>query len=604
MAASEFSHLELLAEIDTISGRLRHWSESAGEWQAAQPCRAIVRRLLERTEALRIRVESPLVVATLGGTGVGKSTLVNALVGSPVAATGRARPTTLRPVLVSRPGITPEMLGIDPKTVEHVSRDASSLSDLALVDCPDPDTTEDPASPGTNLARLRPILAHCDVVLVVTTQQKYRSARVTDELAAAAPGARLVFVQTHADLEADIRDDWRRVLQSSYAPGDVFFVDSERALADAQSGRPAEGEFARLQELLSRELAGAAAHRIRRANFVDLAAEALDAMAERLEAAMPAVAKLRESVDQQREKLAAHLARQTREELAANRRAWEGRLLDRVIGRWGFSPFSLVLRTIAGLGNLVSRAGMLRARTPAQLALWGAFEAARNIRAFTGRIKADRSLARAAAGSWDAAELKSASLVLTGYAADAGMAAPHENAELLAEEAALAAGQFAEDVAAGLDQVINRQAARHSGWFVRFRYECLLAVMLGILLFRLGKNFFYDSWLAPHPVPVFGMSFYLAAGFWLAVWCLALYWAFVSRLRDGLRGQLNRMAEAWAGARPAAALFESLERQCRQAETARSDLEQLRLHVVGLRGRLALSDEPLGHRKSPSRPTA
>ena len=62
----------------------------------------------------------------------------------------------------------------------------------------------------SNLARLRAILPKCDVLLVTATQQKYRSARVADELAASAPGAHLVFVETHADLDDDIRDDWRQ----------------------------------------------------------------------------------------------------------------------------------------------------------------------------------------------------------------------------------------------------------------------------------------------------------------------------------------------------------------------------------------------------------
>ena len=39
----------------------------------------------------------------------------------------------------------------------------------------------------SNLARLRAILPKCDVLLITATQQKYRSARVADELAASAP---------------------------------------------------------------------------------------------------------------------------------------------------------------------------------------------------------------------------------------------------------------------------------------------------------------------------------------------------------------------------------------------------------------------------------
>ena len=82
-----------------------------------------------------------------------------------------------------------------------------------------------------------------------------------------------------------------------------------------------------------------------------------------------------------------------------------------------------------------------------------------------------------------------------------------------------------------------RLAQRHTGWFTRWRYEILLAAMLGLLLYRLGKNFFYDSWLAEHPAPVFGLDFYVSAGFWLVLWCLLLLWAFCSRLRRGLRGE-------------------------------------------------------------------
>ncbi|MCV5902503.1 hypothetical protein OFN63_41035, partial [Escherichia coli] len=75
--------------------------------------------------------------------------------------------------------------------VRVVERDLAALRDLVIIDCPDPDTTEDPEQSGTNLSRLRSLLPHCDVLLVTATQQKYRSARVLDELAAAAPGARL-----------------------------------------------------------------------------------------------------------------------------------------------------------------------------------------------------------------------------------------------------------------------------------------------------------------------------------------------------------------------------------------------------------------------------
>ena len=146
MTRSQLAHLELLAEVDALVDRLNRWADDAPPWQPAEKCRALVRRLTERAASLRVRLEAPLVVATLGGTGTGKSALVNALLGAEVVQTGRSRPTTTRPTLVCRPGLTPEMLGIDPATVELIQRDLPALRDLVLVDCPDPDTTEDEAA--------------------------------------------------------------------------------------------------------------------------------------------------------------------------------------------------------------------------------------------------------------------------------------------------------------------------------------------------------------------------------------------------------------------------------------------------------------------------
>ncbi len=143
MPRSELAYLELLAEIDTLVERLNRWADSAPDWQPADKCRALVHRLTERAASLRVRLDAPLVVATLGGTGTGKSALINALLGAEVVETGRSRPTTTRPTLISRPGLTPEMLGIERSSVQWIDRDLPALRDLVLIDCPDPDTTEE-----------------------------------------------------------------------------------------------------------------------------------------------------------------------------------------------------------------------------------------------------------------------------------------------------------------------------------------------------------------------------------------------------------------------------------------------------------------------------
>ena len=208
-------------------------------------------------------------------------------------------------------------------------------------------------------------------MLVATTQQKYRSARVTEELAGAAAGARLVFVQTHADVDADVREDWQRALAGDYSTGEMFFVDSLSAIAEARQGIKPRGEFGRLVDLLTRELTVAATHRIRRANFLDLVGESLATCQQRVAGNMTQIEQLEAAIQEQRARLAARLTERLRDELLASRRSWESRLVGEVTSRWGFSPFSCVLGLYQGLGGLVAGAAPVRVRSAAQLALWG-----------------------------------------------------------------------------------------------------------------------------------------------------------------------------------------------------------------------------------------
>jgi hypothetical protein len=485
-----------------------------------------------------------------------------------------------------------------------------------LVDCPDPDTTEDEGqeardegetppsslSPASdNLARLRAILPKCDVLLVTGTQQKYRSARVAEELAAAAHGAHLVFVQTHADRDADIRDDWRKSLgldakdKTNAGPffPHIFRIDSLHELAESLANVQPRGEFADLLDLLTRQMAGAASNRIRRVNFLDLVESTLDLCDARINQALPKVRETLAAIDEQRGLLARQLAEKMRGELLANRRQWENRLLGQAASRWGFSPFALVLRVYQGFGSLFTGALLYRARTPAQVALWGAFEGVRTWRRHLQNRRADRGIDRVAATGWEVAELRKASLIVEGYVGEAGLRGGYSS--LLAAdkncptfvEAEQAAASFIARAAADLESLIARLARRHTGWFTRWRYEILLAIMLGLLLYRLGKNFFYDSWLAEKPGPVFGLDFYVSAGFWLLLWCLLLLWGFCSRLRGGLRGEITHLAAGWDNPSSAAGLFAGVEGQCRHVERFRQELDAIRQEVANLQRQLA-----------------
>ena len=654
MAGSELAHLEVLAEVDSLVDRLNRWSEDAPTWQPAEKCRTLVRRLADRADSLRVRLEAPLVVATLGGTGTGKSALVNALLGAEVVQTGRSRPTTTRPTLICRPGLTPELLGIERASVEWIERDLPALRDLVFVDCPDPDTTEErreergeggeekasgnavsvsplplgegqgvravesrnprsrssPISPPSdNLARLRAILPKCDVLLVTATQQKYRSARVADELAAAAPGAHLVFVQTHADIEADIREDWRQMLEGE--KGTVPFCAKHPS---GRSGKWGLSPFSQgnisTSSASTRFGAGrcsgelAAAGRIRQTgrsahpangqrgrqphsprNFLDLVGDTLDTCGARIDEGLPNVREARNAVEEQRALLATQLAGKMQAELLANRRQWENRLLGQAASRWGFSPFALVLRAYQGIGGLFAGALLYRSRTPAQMALWGAFEGVRTWRRHQQNRRAERGVGYAA--GWEPAELRKATLIVEGYVVEAGLDRRTVQTNAVTAEAQTAAACFVARASADLESLITRLAKRHTGWFTRWRYEILLLLVLGVLLYRGGKNFFYDSWLAPHPTPVYGLEFYASAGLWLLLWCLVLLWAFCSRLRGGLRSEIAKLAAGWNDTAAAGPLFASVENDCRRVERFRQDLGTIRQEVDRLRRQVA-----------------
>ncbi len=600
MTRSEFEHLERLAEIETLAQALRQWREQLPEFPAARQIRSLMDRLLDRVELMRVRLEAPLIVATLGGTGTGKSSLVNALVGSEVSPPGRERPTTRIPTLVCRPDISPQQLGIDPAKVQLVHRDLPFLRDVVLLDCPDPDTSETPEQSGSNLARLRELLPHCDVLLVTTTQQKYRSARVAEELAAAASGARLVFVQTHADVDDDIRADWRRVLEKHYEVGEMFYIDSVGALADAQQGI-CRGEFARLVEFLTRELVGAAAKRIRRANFLDLLHDTLARCRECFNKWMPNVEDLQNAVNKQRQELANALVERLRHELAADRREWERRLLAELAARWGSSPFAWVVRLYLELGGLVTRAAMLRSRSPAQMVLWGSVEAAR----VWGRRRRSQQAAGAAARvaqlALTPAILDEAATIVAGYARDAGMpraarAAPDSaHSDGLQAEAANAAEAFLARAGQDVSRLVARLADSNRGWLVRGPLELLFAGMVAALVLRLAYNFFYESWLASPPQPLLGLDYYLTASFWLALWCAILVWLLAFWLRRGLNRQIDAFCEELRRTCQLEQCFAAHARYCRGVTDAVENLERLRVRVEELRGQLETSSH-LGHR--------
>ncbi len=116
------------------------------------------------------------VLGLVGGTGVGKSTLLNSIAGADVSAAGARRPTTRSPVALLPSGYQDQATALlDWLGGAEVRTWAGEGAAVAIVDLPDLDSIE-PA----HAARVDAVLPKIDAVLWVTDPEKYDDAILHD----------------------------------------------------------------------------------------------------------------------------------------------------------------------------------------------------------------------------------------------------------------------------------------------------------------------------------------------------------------------------------------------------------------------------------------
>ena len=562
-----------------LGEQLQNWIRTAPDWESALLCRARVDRFRERAKLCPKSTNVPLVVAMLGGTGTGKSSLLNALIGEKVVTEGKDRPTTNEPVLVCHTNANVYQF----RHFRIERRDNPHLEQMMILDCPDPDTTDNPTSidPDSNLDKLRRALPFCDVILVTATQQKYRSRRVLDELAAAAPGARLVFVQTHADKDIDIRDDWKETLQNDYETGQMFFVSSMK---------PEEGTLLELRQLLTCDLNEEAAIRIRQANYFGLAEEAVVDCQHVIERDWQPVCKLRERISEERQLFGERMANKIRSELIRDRRTWESKLLGRVSAQWGYSPFSLLLRTYQGLGLALSGAFLTRVRSPIQLALWGSFETVRQLR--KRRVKKATVLPEFSVE--ESNQLKESALILAGFATDAHVSTQHCQSNTILSESKQTNETLLAEIASELETMTDRLVQRCQRFWFRSLYEALFSAMMLGLLYLLAKNFFYDFVCLNKHEELYGIKVYGASLFWLIIWGVVLLFFFTMTLRRGIERTIQKTSQNWQRLPALDGLFASLEATTTQILVFRDTLDTLKGMIDRINQQAEKLDRRLG----------
>jgi hypothetical protein len=120
-----------------------------------------------------------------------------------------------------------------------------------------------------------------------------------------------------------------------------------------------------------------------------------------------------------------------------------------------------------------------------------------------------------------------------------------------------------------------------------------------VVLYRLAKNYFWDSWLDPTPdAPPYGLDFYLTSLFWLLVWAAGLVWIFLNRIRHGMGRHIRDCLQRWRHEVEQMPIFGVLEQEYEKIRDFQADLARLRERVESLRLRLALPEGSLARRRT------
>lgn len=237
----------MATELQHLAQSARQWAEhgAAAGWLAEEDAQRFA--LLENHTPETLFEHSqqrPLVVAFFGGTGVGKSSLLNRLAGQPIARTGVERPTSREVSAFLHESVHLQRLPGDfpLEKVKIARHQEAGQRHILWIDMPDMDSTEH-----ANRDLVLAWLPHIDVLVYVVSPERYRDEKAWRLLQSHGREHAWLFVMNQWDRAQPVqKDDFARQLaRAGFSDPVILATDSREP---AESRQP--DDFPRLAEIL------------------------------------------------------------------------------------------------------------------------------------------------------------------------------------------------------------------------------------------------------------------------------------------------------------------------------------------------------------------